>query len=42
MDELSKLIQSGGSQTMDLINTNQSGGAAQIVFLGVNLFLPII
>ena len=42
MEELSKLIQSGGSQAMDLINTNQSGGAAQIVFLVLNLFIPII
>ena len=42
MEELSKLIQSGGSQAMDLINTNQSGGAVQIIFLVLNLLIPII
>ena len=41
MDNLSKILQSGGSSAMGLIN-NQSGGAVQAVTLAVTILFPIL
>lgn len=41
MDEITKLLQNGGSDVMGLIN-NQSGGAVQIIMLAINVMVPVI